>query len=190
MKKLSLITTLAVFVLVALLSVLPGSTAQAAEPATISLFVRNSTGGTVSMVLTDQLGFHFTFTYAPGMTTSTLKEGNYTYYANTPCGAESGSFNLNRSKKLDFFCSKEGREINLYNTYQQSCELMMKVDLYGTRGPGPTTDKAIPPSFRPHVFYETNSHYFAMILGLGIGHFECYDGVTPLWYTVQTNSDR
>jgi len=178
MKKFSLITTLAIFVLVALLSALPGSAAQAAEPATISLFVRNSTGGTVSMVLTDELGFHFTFTYAPGMTTSLLKEGNYTYYANTPCGSEAGSFNLNRAKKLDFFCSKEGREITIYNNYQvpQSCQMMLKVAALGDVK-----------TVRQGTFLHSGYYYInvpAVILPFLIkegGYFECYDGVTPIY---------
>jgi len=172
MKKLSLITTLAVFVLVALLSALPSSAAQAAEPATISLFVHNSSGGTVSMVLTDQLGFHFTFTYAPGMTSSKLKEGKYTYYANTPCGVEAGSFNLNRSKKLELFCNKEGQEITLSNTFQQSCELMLKAPAYGD-----VRDSKLAQHPGPIWFYFINFPSSIPFIG---GILECYDGVTPI----------
>ena len=113
MKKLTTITLAVIAILTMLFSFLPMSTAQAKREGTdVTLKVRNRTGGQVSLKLVDENGNPMFFVYEPGQTSTPLPEGQYTYYASTPCGNRSGIFNVNVTKELLFSCN-EGLEIAL-----------------------------------------------------------------------------
>ena len=127
MNKNVLFNVLVAFVLVTLSIALPGGSALAArQPVMIHLFVNNNTGGLVNLSL-DAGGYKYNYNYSIGLFESEIPSGRYTYYAVTPCGVESGVMNLDHSKKLEFFCSNQGREINLRSTYQVSCDKMFQI---------------------------------------------------------------
>jgi hypothetical protein len=123
MKKLTVAATIAIMILAMVFS-----TALAAKsPADVSVTVKNHTGGTVTLRLTGETGsYWFTFDDL-GMYKISVPEGRYSYYANTPCGNESGDFNLNVHKFLKFACKNSGREITLTKT---SCEKVLWVGSY------------------------------------------------------------
>jgi len=119
MKKIITLSTIAVVILTVLFSVLPTSTAQAATHADVTITVKNRTAGAVTITLSNEDSGSFTFTFdETGMYEVTVPEGKYEYYAVTPCGNESGQFNLNISKQLSFSC-KDGREVTLSKSCQK-----------------------------------------------------------------------
>jgi hypothetical protein len=110
MKKFAVVT---LTILALLFSFLPMSSAQAKkDPTDVTLKVRNRTGGVVELKLVDQNGDSRWFRYDPGQTNTPLPEGLYTYYASTPCGNQSGIFNVNITKELLFACNR-GVEVSL-----------------------------------------------------------------------------
>jgi len=110
MKKSAIVTLV---ILALLVSMLPMSTAMAAKPAKVSIFVNNATGGTVALTLVGASGYQNNFSYLPGMSATSLVEGIYSYRASTPCGLKIGKFNLTRNRQLEFFCPKGSTQITL-----------------------------------------------------------------------------
>ncbi len=106
--KRTFVVLLTVFTL--LFSMLPTSIAFAAKAApTVKVTVRNQTGGTISIGMTNSIGNPYYFTFTKHDTASvSVKGGMYTYFASTPCGIQSGSFNLTRSKVLVIACTAAG----------------------------------------------------------------------------------
>jgi hypothetical protein len=112
MKKVTTIATIAVLILAVMFSMLPTSAALAAAHADVTVTVKNRTGGAVTVNLRGE-GGNYSFTYSePGLYEFTVPEGKYDYYATTPCGNQSGQFNLNVNKELFLSC-KDGGEILL-----------------------------------------------------------------------------
>lgn len=156
-----------------LFSMLPTLTALAKkETGVVSISVKNRTGGIVTLILVDQNGYRHVFSYEPGMFNSSLLEGRYSFYANTPCGVQSGVLNLNVNKHLDFYCAKEGREIHLYVPVPavpsgSACRLMFWIS-----NPG-----------QPKMFYWPNANKVQQdsYLNNNAGGWDCYDGVTPFF---------
>jgi hypothetical protein len=114
MKKVSTFAMVAVLILTAALSVMQSGRALAANgPAEVSVTVKNMTGGTVTLRMTDGEGVAHWFTFdGQGMFKVSVPEGQYSYYASTPCGGENGEFNLNVSKSLKFYC-EDGLGVSL-----------------------------------------------------------------------------
>ncbi len=113
MKKITKLTLAAITILTMLFSFLPLSVAQAKKDDTkVTLKVRNRTGGEVTVMLIDENGNHIFFEYGPGLTNTHVFEGHFGYYASTPCGNQSGIFNLNVTKELFFSCG-DGLEVVL-----------------------------------------------------------------------------
>jgi hypothetical protein len=112
MKKTSV--PLAFLTLLTLLfSFLPLNTVLAKKGDTsLTLTIKNRTGGPITVLLTDAEGHHFPFTFAPGVTNQDVFEGHFSYYASTPCGNRSGDLNLNVTKELFFSCG-DGLEVTL-----------------------------------------------------------------------------
>lgn len=104
----------AVIILVLVLSVLPmGNVLASNGPVDVSVTVKNMTGGTVTLRMVDESNTTHWFTFdGQGMFKVSVPEGHYSYYASTPCGSESGEFNLNVSKSLKFYCDG-GLEVSL-----------------------------------------------------------------------------
>lgn len=127
MKKVSTFAMVAVLILTAAFSVMQSGTALAANgPAEVSVMVKNVTGGTVTLRMTDGEGVSHWFTFdGQGMFKVSVPEGHYSYYASTPCGSESGEFNLNVSKSLKFYCDG-GLGVSLTKP-EGSCEMVLWV---------------------------------------------------------------
>jgi len=113
MKKFSLITTLAIFVLVALLSAIPGSAAFAAKPAMIKIKITNGTGAAIPFMLKNATGQPQFFTLKTGISEIKVLEGDYSFYAVLPCKVDAGNFHLNNTKVLEFFCHQGKAEVTL-----------------------------------------------------------------------------
>ncbi len=109
MKKLVFAT---LTILALLFSLLPASTAFAKSGGSATISVRNQTGGNVTITLYSADGSK-TLTYEVGTSFSTVGAGTYTFYAVTPCGVQSGKFNVNVNKTLYLSCN-EGREVSLF----------------------------------------------------------------------------
>ena len=113
MKKIIIITVAAITTLTMLFSFLPISIVLAKKDDTnVTLKVKNQTGGKVAVMLIDENGNHIFFEYGPGQTNTVVFEGHFRYYASTPCGNQSGIFNLNVTKELLFSCGN-GLEVTL-----------------------------------------------------------------------------
>ena len=99
-------------VLTLLFSMLPTSTALAAKPQpSVKVTVRNQTGGSISISLTDSIGNPYYFSFTKRDTTSvSIPQGNFSYFAFTPCGIQKGTFNLSRNKVLTIGCSNSGAQ--------------------------------------------------------------------------------
>ena len=93
-----------IFFVVALLSLLPLGIAQAGGHADITVWVRNQTGGDLSLSLTNSEGAVSFFTLPAGVSELELVEGKYTYYASGLCGAQSGVWNLPTNRTLHIGC--------------------------------------------------------------------------------------
>ena len=96
------------FALLAALMVatLPGI-AMAAQPAPITLTVRNQTGADASVQLTGPDGAPQFLELPAGVYKMEMTEGVYSFYANTQCGSMAGVWNVDKSKTLYLNC-KEG----------------------------------------------------------------------------------
>jgi hypothetical protein len=95
---------LSILVLLALLLALFPTSAFASAPAPVKVDVRNQTGGTVSLSLTlsgEDPNFK---TIEEGVTNFSIEDGVYNYYAITPCGNQSGLWNINVAKTLYITC--------------------------------------------------------------------------------------
>jgi hypothetical protein len=114
MKKLTTLAMIAILMLTAVFAVMQSGTAMAANGAAdVSVTVRNLTGGTVSLRLTAEGNDSFWFTFeGQGMYNISVPEGRYSFYASTPCGGESGEFNLNVHKIMKFYC-EDGADVTL-----------------------------------------------------------------------------
>ena len=109
-----------VFVVVAMLLALLPSTALAsplaAKPSDVTIHVRNQTGVTVQLSLTDAQGNILYFMLDPGVYPITLTEGIYAYYAALPCGPSTGTLNLTNTKILYLSCNDDTPSLNLSRT--------------------------------------------------------------------------
>ncbi len=113
MKKITTIGMVAILFLTAVFAAAQTSAAQAAGgPADVTVTVKNLTGGTVTLRLTDENSTHWFTFEGQGTYSVTVPEGRYSFYASTNCGGESGEFNLNVSKLLNFYC-EDGAEVSL-----------------------------------------------------------------------------
>jgi hypothetical protein len=111
MKKIALVT---LTILTLLFSMLPLSSALAKKDGgDVKLQVKNQTGTPLTLLLIDENGNHLYFTFEPGFTGATLPEGKYSYYVSTPCGNQSGVFNVNVTKQLFFACGDDGVDTHL-----------------------------------------------------------------------------
>ena len=102
-----------VFFVVALLSLLPLAAAQAGGHADITVWVRNQTGGDLSLSLTNSAGAVSFYTLPAGVTELELVEGKYTYYASGLCGAQSGVWNLPTTRTLHIGCVNGTMEMDV-----------------------------------------------------------------------------
>ena len=142
--KTILIVSLLLSFVFSLLPVQSALAAGAYDPGTVKLTVRNHTGGTVSLRVSNADNGTFWFTVqADGPQQVSLPEGRYDYYASTPCGGQSGEFNLNLSKELNISCD-EGLELTLGKRDQ--CEQVLWVG-------------------SAFNWYETNPEWWSYLLG-------------------------
>ncbi len=122
MKTYTTITLAAITILAMLFSFLPVSTALAKkEDTNVTLMVKNRTGGTVMVRLTDENGKSLFFTYGPGQANTILFEGHFSYYASAPCGNQSGVFNLNVTKELLLSCDADLEVALLVPVHKEIC---------------------------------------------------------------------
>ena len=115
MKKQLILITLLVLMLASLLPV----AALAAKPAELAVQVRNHTGAAVELSLTDATGNVTYKTIPVGISTFTLVEGRYSYYASTVCGVQSGPFNASTKEKVLYFGCDNGPVVQY-----ESCQLV------------------------------------------------------------------
>lgn len=78
----------------------------AAQPQEVSWFVRNRTGGSVEVSLTDEFGNLQFFTFEEGVSEISLMEGKYQFWASMECGNLAGTWNVNLSKILYLSCDQ------------------------------------------------------------------------------------
>jgi len=108
-KKMFLVFT----ILAVVFSLLPISSVMAKKVDQPVIFsIRNRTGATMELKLTDKNGLHHFFTLSEGISHIELVQGVYGYYASLPCGTEVGKFNFGVAKEYLFSCHK-GPEITL-----------------------------------------------------------------------------
>lgn len=103
--------------LVALIAAFLPATAFSASPAEITVQVRNQTGGVVELNLTLLGGSPIFKTLETGVTTFTIPEGVYDYYASTPCGNQAGRWNININKTLFLTCQSGVPAISLTKNF-------------------------------------------------------------------------
>lgn len=97
-----------IYTILILTLLLPAGAVFAKEPVTFELEFRNQTGGVVSLSMEDANG-NKTFVDVPeGVSTLDVPEGVYQYYANTLCGVEVGTWNMNVKKVAIFKCEADG----------------------------------------------------------------------------------
>ena len=85
----------------------------AAQPQEVDVNVRNRTGGTVEVSLTDESGNIQFFSFEEGVSELTLTEGRYQFWASMPCGNLAGTWNVNISKTLFLSCDEAGPSAEL-----------------------------------------------------------------------------
>ena len=93
-----------VTILVMVFSMLPSGAALAKDGGSSNVNVRNRTGGIVTLMLTNADRTQ-TITLVEGTYDVSIPVGAYSYYAVTPCGTQTGSFNLTNRKMLFFTCN-------------------------------------------------------------------------------------
>ncbi len=113
MKKYVIIASLGFLVLLAIL--LPLSNVLASKTGSdIILTIRNQAGGDFSMTLIDLDRQRRYSTHDVGsVITRRVPVGRYTYYIDTPCGKQTGVFNMDRNKQLNLYCVKENSQMSL-----------------------------------------------------------------------------
>jgi hypothetical protein len=127
MKTYTTITLTAITILTMLFSLLPMSSALASQNDTlVTIKIKNRTGGTVMVSLFDEHGKSLFFNYGPGQTNTVLSEGRFHYYVSTPCGNQSGVFNLNVTKELSFSCRTAMPDMPEHQAYH--CHAMIHSD--------------------------------------------------------------
>ncbi len=109
MKKALVIT----IVLVILLSMLPMSGALAKSGGTALVEIRNATGGTVSVGLSNGKAY----TWYAGTSRFSIASGYYTYYAQTPCGLKTGKWNFTNGKTIVLTCKNSSPD--QYHVYER-----------------------------------------------------------------------
>lgn len=115
MKKQMILIVLLVLMLATLLP----AAALAAKPAELDIRVRNHTGASVELSLTDAVG-NVTYKSIPaGIGSFTLAEGRYTFYASTVCGVQSGPFNASAKEKVLYLGCDDGPVVQY-----ESCQLV------------------------------------------------------------------
>ena len=97
-----------IVLVIAMLLLAAFTTAFAAKPAEIKVWVRNQTGGELSLSLTDAAGVISFYDLPAGQSELTLVDGKYSYYASGLCGAQSGVWNLPDSATLTIDCKTSG----------------------------------------------------------------------------------
>lgn len=107
--------------IVVLGSIMLPASAIAGSHQPLHLNVRNQTGGTVQLNLTDANGDMTFIALEPGVFPVDLKEGIYSYWASTPCGNVAGSWNVNVSKTLFLSCKNDLLALSLAKTYTPDC---------------------------------------------------------------------
>ncbi len=107
--------------IVVLVSILLPATAFAGNPQPLHLNVRNQTGGTVHLNLTDANGDVTFITLESGVFPVDLTEGVYNYWASTPCGNIAGSWNVNVGKTLFLSCKNNLPALSLAKSVLPGC---------------------------------------------------------------------
>ena len=151
-----------------LLSLMPVA-ALAGGHAEVKVFVRNHTDGTVEMRLTDASGVVSFHTLPAGVSSFELAEGNYTYFASTLCGNQSGPFNANQNKTLYLGC--DGAPVVLYDQCQFVAKDVLRQNEY----------------FDPYSFYQDaqrhgitwSYEYLIGVLKYYDIEYSCVYGVLP-----------
>lgn len=112
MKRFIFVTLI---ILALIISMLPMSSVFAKrEVGFVNIEVRNMTGSSISVIITDSLGLYSQlYNYEPGIWNLNIQMGAYIYNASTSCGMVSGSANFDRAKKFAFHCSP-GVELSVY----------------------------------------------------------------------------
>ena len=105
MKK-SIVVT--IIILTLLVSMLPVSTAFAKDGGVVTVGVRNRSGGTLSLILTDAKGLYTTlYSFGdPGYYNINVTVGWYDFKASTICGASSGRIFIDKGKAMSFHCEE------------------------------------------------------------------------------------
>lgn len=89
---------------IAMLATFFPSAAFGASATEVTVNVRNQTGGQVDLSITLPGGSPQFMTLEEGVTSFTITEGLYDFYASTPCGNQAGQWNLNVTKTLNLSC--------------------------------------------------------------------------------------
>ncbi len=112
------------FVLILVLltvSLFPGS-ALAKAPQPVSVDVYNHSGSALTVLITNKItGSRAYLNLGTGVTTESLSQGTYDYSVTTPCGFETGTWNVTPGRVLWITCSS-GRPI-VAMTKLGACEI-------------------------------------------------------------------
>ena len=92
--------TLFTLLTLALLLISITGSALAAGPSEFTIDVRNHTGAPVEFNYTGADGVHHTTTIPAGVTSLTLMEGVYNFWADPSCGHVAGSININQQRQI------------------------------------------------------------------------------------------
>lgn len=125
MKKLFL----AILLVVLLVAPFP-ATALSASPAEITVHVRNQTGGLVNLSLTLPGGSPLFKTLEEGVTSFTITEGTYDFYASMPCGNQAGQWNINVNKTLYLTCNTGAPTITIIKEFK-GCDMGIYESYFG-----------------------------------------------------------
>jgi hypothetical protein len=120
--------------IVVLGSIMLPASAIAGSPQPLHLNVRNQTGGTVQLNLTDANGDMTFIALEPGVFPVDLTEGIYSYWASTPCGNVAGSWNVNVSKTLFLSCKNDLLALSFVKTYTRNSNCADFGFLYNSGG--------------------------------------------------------
>ena len=90
--------------IVVLLMALLAAPVSAAKVMDLDVDVRNQSGGIAQLSLRGEDGNPIYFTLEEGVTTITVPEGTYSYYASMQCGNLAGQWNVNVAKTLYLGC--------------------------------------------------------------------------------------
>lgn len=123
MKKSLIYSIILVLLLISIIPV----TVLAGKPKELVLDVRNRTSAEVELRVTDEFGISRFYTIPAGVTTLTLQEGSYSYYASLPCGNLAGMWNVNVMKTLMLDCEADQPSVDLVG--KKECISVIKVDV-------------------------------------------------------------